>query len=213
MYEPQNTTLLVTGTLNPVKLLQTLAKTIEADLVAAGLAYEAVSQTWRRPFIDSSTASHTPVIHQDIVKTIAYPAKDESRGEVWLVMVGSDVNDVQMTSAIDLLGSYLAGSDVSPLMKKFVSAENGPYATNVSVDLMTRQPSLLTITLTGVRADCLDGLGEDVHQAIQDLLHVPFDMARMQTLISKTSAVTRSVVEQDPAGWVQTSLIPGNWFS
>jgi Zn-dependent M16 (insulinase) family peptidase len=123
-YVPQNLTLIVVGrSLDPQKLLATLeAKTIPT-IVAHQQANGPHPAGWKRPFVESSTASNPPSIPEDRTEIVEFPEKDESVGEIMLSWIGVPASDFVQDLALEVLGEYLTDSAVSPLYKEFVEID------------------------------------------------------------------------------------------
>lgn len=116
-YTPQNTTLVLTGqALHPLRLLTTLVSSVEPNLPSHGPH----PRGWKRPFLETSTASNPPQLYQDETDVVEYPEKDESVGEVQLHWIGPPARDYELAAALAVLGDYLSGSSISPLNKLFV---------------------------------------------------------------------------------------------
>lgn len=123
-YVPQNLTLIVVGrSLNPHKLLATLDEKTIPTIVAHKQANGPKPKGWKRPFVESSTASHPPSITKDIVEVVEFPEKDESVGELMLSWIGPPIDDFLNDLALEVLGEYLTDSPVSPLYKEFVEVD------------------------------------------------------------------------------------------
>lgn len=141
-YLPQNLTLIVAGrSLSPTSLLSTLQATVEPSIVAHNQAHGPRPSGWKRPFVESSTASNPPVISADVRETVEFPEKDESVGEVNVSWVGVPANEFVKALAVEIMSVYLTDSAVSPLYKEFVEIDE-PLCTGESPVLRERIPTL-----------------------------------------------------------------------
>lgn len=83
MYQPQNVTVMVIGSaMDPARLLRTLQDEVEPSLVAHHLDAGARPPGWRRPFVESRTASNPQSIPESSRSDVLYPSKDESVGSI-----------------------------------------------------------------------------------------------------------------------------------
>lgn len=114
-------TVVVTGReIDPVRLLETISRTTERDISAAGLARGTHPRGWVRPFVESSTAEYDPIIEKDKTILVPYADSDTTTGEIQLSFVGPRLRDSLATTALGILGDYLAGSAHAVLNRKFV---------------------------------------------------------------------------------------------
>lgn len=117
-------TLIVVGrSLDPLKLLRTLESQTLPTIVKHKQDQGPRPEGWTRPFVESTTAANPPQIIQDTTETVHFPEKDESTGELMLSWIGVPADDFVNDLALEVLGTYLTDSAVSPLYKEFVEID------------------------------------------------------------------------------------------
>lgn len=88
-YLPHNLTLIVSGrSLSLPTLLQTLQDQIEPSIIAHHQNKGPRPVGWKRPFVESTTATSHPQINEDKTEIVEFPEKDESVGEIMLSWIG-----------------------------------------------------------------------------------------------------------------------------
>ena len=123
-YLPHNITLIVAGrSLSPTALLTTLQDQVEPSIIAHKQNKGPHPAGWKRPFVDSDTATNKPVITENKRETVEFPERDESVGEIMMSWVGVGQKEFETDLALEVLGEYLTESAVSPLYREFVEIE------------------------------------------------------------------------------------------
>jgi Zn-dependent M16 (insulinase) family peptidase len=144
-YLPHNLSLIVTGKLSggTLGLLEKIQQDVETSIVKSGHAHGPRPDGWKRPFLETPSSRRTP-IREAIARTVEFPEKDESVGELIISFMGPPPNaflerkvmvpikpiDSYLIrgyyhhQALDILGTYLTSSAVAPLNKEFVEIEN-----------------------------------------------------------------------------------------
>lgn len=109
--------------LSPINLLNTLQEQVEPSIIAHHQNKGPRPQGWKRPFVESSTATATPVILEDKVEVVEFPERDESVGEIMVSWIGVPALDFMGDLSLEVLGEYLTESAISPLYAELVEIE------------------------------------------------------------------------------------------
>ncbi|KAM0746680.1 hypothetical protein T439DRAFT_106938 [Meredithblackwellia eburnea MCA 4105] len=205
MYVPQDMTLMIIGNATtPEALLDVLNHEVEPSLIAAGFNKGPRPPGWRRPFVESKTASNPPVIPHDMTKEVPYPSKDESTGSISLNWVGPSWHDFLEGSAITCLNSYLTDSDVSPMQKAFTQGKD-PWCSGVSFS-MSGEPRILSCDADSVPKDKLDVLPGKIRDLLLEISRRGIDMERMQNEIKTLRQCMLESIEKSPSGYLYSTL-------
>lgn len=91
---PHNFTLIVAGRLaaGTKSLLDVIQNDVEPSLIAHGQNAGPRPSGWKRPFLETPSA-YRPPFSETITKTVEFPEKDESVGEVQIGFVGPPPQD------------------------------------------------------------------------------------------------------------------------
>ncbi|AOA65125.1 Putative metalloprotease [Komagataella phaffii CBS 7435] len=155
-YVPENLCVIISGSIDESELLSTMTdfdNQIPLDL----------PKLKARPWIDSR---HDIAPTETIFKTVEFPDKDESSGEVLFSWIGPIVDDTLKNVAIDIMGSYLTSGPISLLQKEFVECAD-PLAYAVSYYTEDYYHTNLNIELKGVPTEKLDFVAERVLSIIK----------------------------------------------
>lgn len=88
-YAPHNLALLITGKVNPTKLLQVLQDTVEPSIVKHQQAHGPHGpKGWKRPFLETGSKGGGRVLKKQKEEVVEFPEKDESSGEVQISWIG-----------------------------------------------------------------------------------------------------------------------------
>ncbi|KAI5959901.1 uncharacterized protein KGF55_005133 [Candida pseudojiufengensis] len=156
MYRPDNLCVIITGSIDQDELLQIMTE-FDNELPPKS------NETSRRPFVDSK---HDEPLKEDIVKTIEFPEKDESTGEVLISWIGPEGNDSLINTAIDMIGAYFTDGPISLFNKHLVEVEN-PLATDIEYTTDDYYKTALNFTCNGVPTDKLNELQLKIKELIQ----------------------------------------------
>ena len=112
---------------------------VEPSIIAHGRNEGPKPPGWKRPFLETPSAQREPIAEL-IERTVEFPEKDESTGELLINYMGPH-NDNFVDSkarmlcpcfdfthiiaqALDILASYLTSSPTAPLNKEFIEIES-----------------------------------------------------------------------------------------
>ncbi|KAK6529106.1 hypothetical protein TWF694_004321 [Orbilia ellipsospora] len=123
MYQPRNLCLVIIGSIDEPQLLDIVDK-FEDGIVDH---VPSPGSPWRRPWVESKPV---PLLKNNITREVEFPEKDESMGSVTVGYLGPSCVDFKHMAALDVIGTYLAGSSVSVLEKQMVEIPD-PYTTGV----------------------------------------------------------------------------------
>ncbi|KAK4057568.1 hypothetical protein OIO90_001213 [Microbotryomycetes sp. JL221] len=207
-YVPQNLTLIVVGrSLDPIKLLRTLEAQTLPTIVSHKQDNGPHPLGWKRPFVESSTASNPPMLTADKVEVVEFPEKDESTGELMMSWIGVAANDYINDLALDVLGYYLTDSAVSPLYKEFVEIDE-PACTDISFYTSTENPTIVTAYLSSVPAELLSKLPQQFKDTLKRIaVKDGIDMERMKSVLERKKLQLLDGVETDPADILSTAIL------
>ncbi|WFD27197.1 hypothetical protein MNAN1_002193 [Malassezia nana] len=222
-YVPHNAALVLCGPLDRTALFAALEQ-IDARFVAQGHAHGEQPAGWRRPFVETSSAV-APVIDTSRLSVpglddaeppleplrrrvyIDFPEKDESVGEVQVTWVGPTLTDKLALQALDVLGTYLTDSPVSPVQKTLVERDD-PLCTDVFFGNTERAgASILGACFSSVPAAQLDRLDTELHKLIETVAREGVDMTRMATVLRRERERLLSQLEIRPADCFSDVLI------
>ncbi|GAA6058540.1 hypothetical protein JCM10212_006979 [Sporobolomyces blumeae] len=208
-YVPQNVHVVVLGrSIDPERLLETISRTTERDLAAAGLARGPRPHGWIRPLVESTTAEYEPVLERDKVEIVKYGDNDTSTGTVTITWIGPRCHDFVLSLALEVLGDYLVGSDTSVLRKHFVEVPD-PACSDMSFDVAFRNPLILTLSLVSVAQDRLSDLDRWIKTTLKMICvnRSQFDMDRVKTLLRQRVIMMERMLEQTPSSYASEGIL------
>ncbi|GHT84478.1 metalloprotease [Actinomycetota bacterium] len=223
-YMPHNAALVLCGALDRAALFETLQQ-IDARFVEQQCALgEQGPPGWRRPFVETESAV-APVIDASRLEVpgvddaapplqplrrrayIEFPEKDESVGEVQISWIGPHISDTLALQALDVLGTYLTDSPVSPVQKAFVERDD-PLCTDVYFGNSERAgASVLGACFSSVPTAKLDDLDHSLHTLFETVARDGVDMTRMATVLRRERERLLSQLEMRPADCFSDVLI------
>ncbi|KAI5949350.1 hypothetical protein KGF54_005585 [Candida jiufengensis] len=156
MYRPDNLCVIITGSVDQDELLQIMTD-FDNELEAKPTTPKA------RPFVDSKKDEP---LTEDIIKTVEFPEKDESTGEVLISWIGPNGNDSLTNTAIDMIGAYFTDSPISLFNKHFVETEN-PLATDIEYTTDDYYRTALNFVCNGVPTEKLNDLQIKIKELIK----------------------------------------------
>ncbi|TIB92302.1 hypothetical protein E3Q18_02533 [Wallemia mellicola] len=214
-YAPHNLSLVVTGDIPTDKLLDVMQNVIEPRLIddakERGIELGIKPRGWKRPFVE--TASAEPLkIQKTERSTVEFPEQDESVGEVELSWVGGKTNDFLHTKALDILGTYLTDSPISPLQKHLVEIAS-PYCTDISIYNRERICSdTLHLGLASVPTAELDNVENKVMEIFNNIVKEGFDMDRMALVLKRDRVKLLDLAERQASNAFSYILIADHLY-
>ncbi|WFD29887.1 hypothetical protein MSPP1_000901 [Malassezia sp. CBS 17886] len=227
-YAPHNAALVVCGRIDPAGLFAALAP-VEQRLIALLGADADGPPGWRRPFLETPSAvppvidgtqlamdgvddadAPAPGTTADPLRRrvfIDFPETDESVGDVQISWVGPKLDAVLELQALDLLGTYLTDSTVSPLQKAFVEQAQ-PLCSDVYLGTTERAgATVIGASFSSVPAAQLDTLDKQLDTLLHTLAADGLDMHRMAVVLRRERQRLMSQLETRPADCFSDVLI------
>ncbi|WFD44347.1 hypothetical protein MPSI1_003015 [Malassezia psittaci] len=227
-YAPYNTALVLCGPLDRDQLFSTLGE-IESRLIEKQSALgEKGPSGWKRPFmetlsnvppvIDGSKLQQPGVDDADAPAdgselcadrryvVIDFPERDESVGDVQVSYVGPTLDEHDKLQALDVLGTYLSDSTVSPLQQAFVELDQ-PLCTDIYITNNERAgASVISVSFSSVPYKELNSLDTQFVKVLQKVAQ-SIDMERMKTVLHRERLRLLSQLEMRPADCFSDVLI------
>jgi len=195
-YVPHNLCLLVCGKLasGTSSLLKVIQEQIEPTLVSHGQNKGPRPPGWKRPFLETETA-HRQAITETIKKTVEFPEKDESVGELIISFLGPATSAFLERKALDIVGTYLTSSAVAPLNKEYIEVDN-PLCTYIYFGEDARATCVdLPIYVGSIPTEHLDSFDEKLKASLERVVSEGIDMQRMAMVINRDERQLRSKLE------------------
>ncbi|KAA1091647.1 hypothetical protein PGT21_036499 [Puccinia graminis f. sp. tritici] len=201
-YRPHNLQLIVTGKLKPTQLLEVLNSQVEPSLIQHG--HNQVPSGWKRPFLETPSKGGARIDKSQTVE-VEFPEKDESSGEVQISWVGPSTNDFLLQTALEVLGTYLTDSAVSPLAKRFIEIDS-PLCTDITFHPTDAEKTITTVYISSVPFEQLNTLGESFKKALAEEA-AAIDMDRLKMVIERAALKTCNAMEVDAADSLSSAII------
>ncbi|OWB74270.1 catalytic activity protein [[Candida] boidinii] len=197
-YRSDNLSIIITGSINETEFLETM-ESFDNELP------DLPSIPLKRPFVDSE---QDKPLTKRVVKTVEFPDKDESSGDVSLSWIGPDIKDVVTAQAVDILGSYLTKSSISLFHKHFIEIDN-PLAASASFSTDDYIHTGMNVYLGSVPVTELETLGDKVLKLIEEHASNPkeFDLIRIRDLLEQTKWKFIFSCENSPEGLADISIL------
>ncbi|MBW0485783.1 hypothetical protein O181_025498 [Austropuccinia psidii MF-1] len=201
-YRPNNLQLIVTGALDPMALLKVLQEEVEPSIIKH--AQDRIPSDWKRPFLETSSKGGA-VLEKSQTITVDFPEKDESIGEVQISWIGPKTNDFLTQTAINILGTYLTESAVSPLSKRFIEIDS-PFCTDITFSSTDAEKTVITAYLSSVPTEHLSIIGDLLKKALtQEADTINFD--RLKNVIERTALKISNQMEVDAHDYLSSAVI------
>jgi len=201
-YRPNNLQLIVTGKIQPDQLLHVLNTQVEPILIKHG--QNQIPEGWKRPFLETPSKGGARLEKSTTVH-VEFPEKDESSGEVHISWVGPNTNDFLLQTALDVLGTYLADSAVSPLAKKFIEIDS-PSCTDITFHPTDAEKSITTVYISSVPYEQLSTIEEAFKKALAEEA-AAMDMDRLKMVIERAALKTCNAMEVDAPDCLSSAII------
>lgn len=187
MYRPENTCVIVTGSVDEEELMATMA---EIDKLLPPL-----SPSKKRPFVD--LPEDLP-LNEESVKRVSFPERDESIGEVAIGWIGPKADNHLVNLALDMIGSYLTDSPISIFNKAFVEIVD-PWATRSSFFTLDYLRTGIEVRFGGVPVNRLEEIVSRAKAILKEQTTVDnFDLQYMRRLINQLKLEHISDTECSP---------------
>lgn len=224
-YAPHNTAVVICGALEREALLDAVMVTEERLVEKGHVSGPQGPPGWRRPFLDTGSAV-PPVIDGTRIEIpgvdnadppaadplrrrvfVEFPEADESVGEVQLSWVGPPPDALLDLQSIDIVGTYLCDSAVSPVQHEFVERDD-PLCTDVYFGTTERAgANILTALFSGVPTSELDALDNKLHALLSRIADEGVSMPRMSMVLRRERQRVLSQLEMRPADCFSDLLI------
>ncbi|KAI0304973.1 Metalloenzyme, LuxS/M16 peptidase-like protein [Russula brevipes] len=213
-YVPHNLSLIVAGKLSSgtETLLSVVQNKIEPSIIAHGQNKGPKPSGWKRPFLETPSAQRKPIT-QLVERTVEFPEKDESTGELLINYLGPRNGDLLeckacvLHPAIDVLGSYLTSSPTAPLNKEFIEIES-PLCTSIYLGEEYRATvSDLLLYVFSIPTEHLDTFDAKLHESFRRIVKDGVDLQRMKMVIDRDERQFRSKVESHGGDLLSPTMI------
>ncbi|KAH9818516.1 zinc metalloprotease [Melampsora americana] len=201
-YRPHNLQLIVTGKVDPRELLNVLQKEVEPSLIKHG--HNKIPEGWKRPFLETASKGGA-VLRENKIVEVLFPEEDESMGEIEFGWVGPNTNDYLLQDALDLLGTYLTNTAISPLAKKFIEIEE-PLCTGITFNPIDAEKTVISAYMESVPVEHLSDLDKKFKDALAHEAE-NLDMQRMRMIIERSALKIANQFEVDPHETLATAII------
>ncbi|KAF3915825.1 hypothetical protein ABW21_db0207724 [Orbilia brochopaga] len=187
MYQPKNLCLIIVGSVDESELLDILDKFEDGILDDVPKP----SAPWTRPWVDST---QPPPLKESVQRWVEFPEKDESMGSVLVGYLGPDCINFRDMAALDVVGTYLAGSSVSVLEKQMVEIAD-PYTTGVGWYYEERPNSALWFELSSVPFKRLEEAEKKFFSVLEDTVREPLDLGYLKDCLHRSKRQRKFSVE------------------
>ena len=180
-YRPENFQLTITGQIKPHELFESLDK-IETKIVQKRLPPPnglGQPSAFERPFI-----REIETLNESTTTTMMFPSEDEKLGRVkmgWR-LEGNLTSNIEKTTDLSILHSYLTSTSASPFTKSFIDIPE-PLATSVYFDIyMNWEPSVVA-DFYNVPVESMDKVEAKYNEVVQNIIdNQDINMERMHTI-------------------------------
>ena len=117
--------------------------------------------------------------------------------------MGPDCTDPKLAAALEILGTFLAGSSVSVLENQLVECED-PVASSVMFYVEPRPDSLIWLSLSSVSTKRLAEAEQKLFEVLKKTADEPLDFKYMQECLRRTKRQNKHAFE----GWAECFATP-----
>ncbi|KAK6529763.1 hypothetical protein TWF281_008924 [Arthrobotrys megalospora] len=189
MYQPRNLCLVIIGSVDEPGLLSILDKFEDGILDDV----PALDSPWQRPWVDSK---QPPLLKENIVRHVEFPENDESMGSILVGYLGPSCVDQTHVAALEVIGSYLAGSSVSVLEKQMVEIPE-PYTSGVIWSTEERPNTVIWIELGSVPVARLNDAEKKLFEVLGKTIEEPLDLDYLKDCLNRSKRQLKFNVEND----------------
>lgn len=175
MYQPKNLCVVIVGEVDHSDLLRIL------DQFEESILPHFPTKTEKRPWIDSDPV---PPLKESVVKTVEFPEKDESMGEVYMSWLGPHCTDPVAMVAVNTIGSYFAGSSISVFDQAFVEIEE-PLAAQVGCYAETRPDTVMWVIYSSVPTAKLAEVESKTVELLKKTVDEPLNLEYMRDCLKR----------------------------
>ena len=210
-YSPHNMSLVVTGDMPTEKLMSVMQDVIEPRIISdakeRNIEIGVKPTGWKRPFVETSSSKRLKLDHSQR-STVEFPEQDESVGEIELSWVGDKTNNYLTTKALDILGTYLTDSPISPLQKQLVEIPS-PLCTDITVYNRERVCNdTIHLCLSSVPTSELENIENKIMDIFKNIETEGIDMDRMNLVLKRDRVKLLDISERQPSmafSWILIS--------
>ncbi|KAK6511363.1 hypothetical protein TWF481_000281 [Arthrobotrys musiformis] len=189
MYQPRNLCLVIIGSVDEPELLSILDKFEDGILDDV----PAPDSPWQRPWVESK---QPPLLKENIVRRVEFPENDESMGSILVGYLGPSCVDQKHWAALEVIGSYLAGSSVSVLEKQMVEIPE-PYTSGVVWSTEERPNTVIWVELGSVPVDRLEDAEKKLFEVLSKTVEEPLDLDYLKDCLNRSKRQRKFNVEND----------------
>ncbi|KAK6334063.1 hypothetical protein TWF696_002565 [Orbilia brochopaga] len=187
MYQPKNLCLVIIGSVDESELLHILDKFEDGILDDVPKP----DAPWKRPWVDSTPP---PLLKENIQRWVDFPEKDESMGSVLVGYLGPDCINFKDMAALEVVGTYLAGSSVSVLEKQMVEIAD-PYTTGVVWYYEERPNTVIWFELSSVPFKRLAEAEKKFFDVLEQTVKEPLDLDYLKDCLHRSKRQRKFSVE------------------
>lgn len=197
MYRPDNLCVVITGSVDEKELLGIMSK-FDSELALLPAVPE------KRPFVDSQPVEP---LKKTTVKSVEFPDKDESMGEIVMGWVGPESGETLENMAVDMVGSYLTDSPISLLNKNLVEIEE-PSATEIDYGTDDYIRTGLNLTINGVPTEKLLFVDSRIKELLQEQTNTDkFDLPYMRQIVNQQRLKYVANTEKSPTTFSNIAVL------
>ncbi|KAF3937642.1 hypothetical protein ABW19_dt0209549 [Dactylella cylindrospora] len=189
MYQPKNLCLVIVGSVDNAELLDILDKFEEGILDEVPKP----SDPWRRPWVESKPV---PSLEESSIQVVEFPEKDESYGSVMVAFLGPSCISHRDMAALEIVGTYLAGSSVSILEKQLVEIDD-PYSSGVLWYTEERPDTVIWFQLTSVPVSRLEEAEKKLFEVLEATVSGPLDFEYLKDCLNRAKRQKKFSVESN----------------
>ncbi|WBW74562.1 mitochondrial protease Sdd3 [Schizosaccharomyces osmophilus] len=188
MYVPSNICLVVAGSIEEERLLET-SSSIVRDIIDNDLK---TPEGWVRPWSQKDSTTQIP---NSLVKSVNFSSEDESTGSLSIAWNGPSLLDQFKIFAIQTICDFLSESAVSPLKQAFVEIED-PFCSFIYFYVFPKDPCSIQLFLDSIPVEKIDGLVEKVLSLLSNLQTI--DMKRLHDYLDTQKNQYLTALEVTP---------------
>ena len=177
MYQPKNLCLVIIGEVdheNMLEILDDFEDTIINDIPPPDASF-------KRPWTESK---QPPPLERSVIEKVTFPEEDESSGEISIGFFGPSCTDHKLSTALEVLLNYLAGSSVTVLENTLVEKEQ--LCSMVWYQSDARLNMVVTFILTGIDTEKLEVVEKRFFEILRETAAKPLDMDYLSECLKRS---------------------------